>query len=124
MALDSQNPAIMALLVERVEELTKKVDALNSLALLVNTHDSRIQQLTKDNSDNHKGIRELAAYTSQTKGGNKVLYAVIMIFSGIMTGIGGTAIALFFKDSNTISALSQQVDDLKSDVNLLLGARK
>lgn len=114
----------MALLVERVEELTKKLEPLGVLALLVNTHDGKIAELQKDSSGDHKSIERLVEYMAHHTGSNRVLYAVIMIFAGFMSGIGGTALSLFFQDSKAITGLTQQVTDLRTDVNIIMGGKR
>ena len=124
MALNPQDPAAMALLIERVEELSKKIDAVNTIALAVNTHTVQIKELEKDNSGHHKAVKESREFAATSKGGIKVLYAVIVIFTGMMGTGTGVAIGLFFKDSQAISRLDATVQDIITDVNALMGEHK
>lgn len=124
MSLDSENPAILALLVERIEQLTGVVESLKPLILAVNTNTIKIAELEKDNSTNHKGITAATSFVQSTKGGIKVLYAAMVIFTGIMGTSTGVAIGLFFKDSQALATISERVDGIRNDMNYLLGARK
>lgn len=124
MALNAQDPAALALLIERVEDLGKKMDGFNALALMVNTHAVHIEEMKKDSSGNHKAVESVKDFAATTRGGIKVLYAVMLIFTGLMGTGTGVAIGLFFKDSQNISRLDATVQDLRNDVNMLLGERK
>ena len=124
MALDAENPAILALLVERIELMTGVVESLKPLILAVNTNTIKIAALEKDNSANHKAIQATTTFVHTARGGIKVLYAAMVIFTGLMGTGTGVAIGLFFKDSQTLTALSERVDSLKNDMNYLLGVKK
>lgn len=124
MAINAQDPSALALLIQAVEDLSKKIDGVNTLALSVNTHQNQIETMKKDASENHRAVREVQQFASTTRGGIKVLYAVILIFTGLMGTGTGVAIGLFFKDSQSIARLDATVQDLRSDVNQLIGARK
>lgn len=124
MPLDAQNPNILPILVERVEELIKAVAKWEGIAMTVNTNTVKITELEKDNSGHHKAIQESSTFAATAKGGIKVLYAVILIFAGFISGIGATAVIMFFQDSKAISSLTTEVQDLRADVNLLQGVRK
>lgn len=124
MVLDPQSAGVLSALVERVEDLTADIKELKSIQTTVATNTEKIRKLEKDNSGHHEGIQQANTFAATTKGGIKVLYAVILIFAGFISGISTTAVVLFFQDSKSLSALTSQVQDLRSDVNLLLGARK
>lgn len=124
MSLDSENPAILALLVERIEQLTGVVESLKPLILAVNTNTIKIAELEKDNSTNHKGVQAATNFVQTTRGGIKVLYAAMLIFTGIMGTGTGVAIGLFFKDSQMLATISERVDNLRTDMNYMLGAKK
>jgi hypothetical protein len=125
--LDPKDPAILSLLVQRFDDFGeefrdfgKKLDDVLAVSKRVELHEQKLDDHGKDISGQFKAIRKVEDYNNNLKGGLKVFYVVISLFSGIMITTG----ALMFTAYNNGAVTRQELVDLKAEVDAFIGARK
>ena len=131
MQLDPKDPAILALLVQRVEELTAEVKQLGDVKGQVRENTLKIKELEKDNSGHHRAVVDHAAFYNNVRGGMKVMFVVIGIAQAIFLVIGGAMFTAYVRgevgrgvDDQKFLQLNQRIDDLRQEMENNQGKEK
>lgn len=123
MELNPNDPAILALLVQRVEQMDGKLDIINEMQVQVRENTVKIKELEKDNSGHHRASVDHAAFYNNVKGGMKVLFVVIGIAQAIFLLVGAGMFTAYVRgevgrgvqDQKYIE-LNQRIDDLRQEI--------
>ena len=122
--LDPNNPAFLALVAQRLEDLTVAVRKMESLRQDVGQNTLKISTLEKDNSGHHKAARDTAAFTNKVEGGMKIIFIVFGLSQAIFLLVGGAMFTAYVRGETArqamqdqYTAINQRIDDLRQDVD-------
>ena len=123
MRLDPQDPAVLPLMIQRIEELTSEVKQMNGMAFQVRENTLKIAGLEKDNSGHHRAAVDHSAFYNNIRGGMKVLFVVIGVAQAIFLAVGAAMFTAYVRgevsrgvDDQKYLELNQRIDDLRQEM--------
>jgi len=122
-ALDPSNPAFLALIAQRLEDLTLAVKEIRDDRQTVVQNSLKITELEKDNSGHHRAIKGLRTFSDKMDGGLKIMFIVVGLAQGIFLLVSGAMFTAYVRGQLTsqsvqqgYNALNQRIDDLRQEI--------